>query len=211
MKITQDYVLMILNCEKYKYKALHQKKTWLKEIDLMYFHVIGDESMEKEFDFDFIENILKVKCPDDYISLPQKSYMALKAIHKKFNYKFVFKTDDDQNLTNPKFLNVVMNILNTKEDIHYGGKIINVPKSYLSQYHKIHPELPEFIPIHQTKYCTGRFYFLSQDAILYLLKQQCNIYKEYLEDYAIGFHLHSQYKINILLLDTEKYFKDNNI
>jgi hypothetical protein len=64
------------------------------------------------------------------------------------------------------------------------------------------------LPILQTKYCTGRFYFLSKPAISNLLTKRERINKEFLEDYAIGYNLDSYYKTNILNLATNKFFTD---
>ena len=86
--------------------------------------------------------------------------------------------------------------------------ILNYEKPYLYKYHTIHPELPEFLPVYDTKYCSGRFYFLSYAAVTYLIKQREKIEREYLEDYAIGFNLHNYFKENILNLKTDKYFQD---
>ena len=46
-KIKQDYLLLIMNCVKYRKKALIQKSDWLQRITsyLKYYHVIGNEKM----------------------------------------------------------------------------------------------------------------------------------------------------------------------
>jgi hypothetical protein len=103
MKIKQDYVLMILNCEKYRYKAEYQKKTWLSTLDIFYLHILGKEELDNEYQLELSTNTLYVRCKDDYISLSSKTYYALKAINDLFEYKHIFKTDDDQDLTKPIF------------------------------------------------------------------------------------------------------------
>jgi len=80
--------------------------------------------------------------------------------------------------------------------------------NYLSQYYKIHPELPRYLPVLKTKYCSGRFYFLSSEATMDLITKREDIEVEYLEDYAIGFYLNEKFKNNILLLQTNKFFID---
>jgi len=69
-------------------------------------------------------------------------------------------------------------------------------------------ELPKNIPVYATKYCNGRFYFLSKEAVEYLITKKTNIMKEFLEDYAIGYNLHDYFKINILNITTTKIFTD---
>jgi hypothetical protein len=205
-----DFVLLIFNCEKYRFKALTQKQTWLNEFTLMpYFHVIGNPTLTSDYIFDLDERVLYVKTDDDYKSLPKKVISAYEAINKEYVFKYIFKTDDDQNLTNITFIKTIQNILLTsKNKIHYAGHIINVDKPYLSQYHNIHPELPENLPILVTCYCSGRFYVLSELAIQALLSKKQEIYKEYLEDYAVGLHLEPFLKQNMLNIQTNKYFVD---
>ena len=205
-----QFIFLIFNCEKYRYKALKQKETWLKNFKIMpYFHVIGDIQLTTDYLIDEIEHILYVKVPDDYVSLPKKVIAAYEAIQKEYTFKYIFKTDDDQNLLQINFLNVTQNLLLTKlPKIHYGGQIINVNKPYLSQYSNIHPELPKHLPILQTQYCSGRFYILSNLAVQQLITKKDLIFKECLEDYAIGYYLDPILKKNILNIQTNKYFID---
>ena len=208
--IEQDYIMLIMNCKKYLKKAKFQKMTWLPKIPsyLKFYHVIGEPELEPEFKFDDENQILWVKVEDDYNSLPKKVIRAYDAINKTFDYKYIFKTDDDQILVNDNFFDVVKGLISREPRIHYGGYIVDVKQNYLSQYHKIHPELPEFLPILQTKYCSGRFYFLSRQAINNLISKKSFIEKEFLEDYAIGINLDPYYKSNMINLSTNKFFTD---
>lgn len=210
--LNADYILLILNCEKYRYKAEKQKQTWLKNFTLMpYFHVIGNPQLESETEYliDQMNNILYVKTPDDYNSLPKKVIAAYTAINKEYTFKYIFKTDDDQILCDNKFLLTLSLLLKNKvPKIHYGGYIVQVDKPYLSQYHTIHPELPKHLPILSTKYCSGRFYLLSDLAIQALIPKTKAINNEFLEDYAIGMHLEPQLKQSIFNIQTNRYFTD---
>ena len=200
----QEVIMLIMNCKKYEWKADIQRNTWLKSIPsfIKYYHVIGNEDLEAEYKFIEASNILYVKTPDDYNSLPNKVITSFKAINDTFSYKYIFKTDDDQNLISNKFFEVLHNLLNSKGvQIHYGGHIVEVNTPYLSEYYKIHPELPKELPIQITDYCSGRFYFLSHKAIQNLLTKRETIIKEFLEDYAIGYNLHKFFKNNILKLN----------
>jgi hypothetical protein len=209
--ITQDFILLIMNCKKYEKKALVQKTTWLKTVPsyLKYYHVIGDESLDNDFIFDDVNQVLWVKTPDDYNSLPKKVIQSYIAVNSTFDYKYIFKTDDDQMLVNSNFFNTITKLItNKKPTSHYGGYVVDVPFSYLSQYHIIHPELPKYLPVYATKYCNGRFYFLSKHAVEDLITKKANIMNEYLEDYAIGFNLDERYKIDILNIAINKIFTD---
>lgn len=211
----QDYILLIMNCKTYLDKAVYQKTTWLQSIPsyLQFYHVLGDEGLESDFCFDDENRILWVKTPDDYNSLPKKVIAAYNAINKTFNFKYILKTDDDQMLINDRFFDILTNLLNRddKNKIHYGGYVVDVKQNYLSQYHKIHPELPQYLPVLKTSYCSGRFYFLSNESINSLIEKRILIENEYLEDYAIGYNLENQFKSNILNLQTNNYFKDMEI
>jgi len=208
--IEQEYIMLIMNCKKYLKKAKFQKMTWLPKIPsyLKYYHVIGDENLESNYHFDDENNILWLKVGDDYNSLPKKVIAAYNAVYETFNFRYIFKTDDDQILVNEKFFDVVKGLTSKNPRVHYGGYVVDVKQNYLSQYHKIHPELPEYLPILQTKYCSGRFYFLSNQAIINLLSKRTMIEKEFLEDYAIGFNLDQYYKSNMLNLATNNFFTD---
>jgi len=209
--IQQDFIMLIMNCKKYVKKAMFQKMTWLKQIPsyLKYYHVIGDETLETEFAFDNESQILWVKTGDDYNSLPKKVIAAYNAVYETFDFKYLFKTDDDQILVKPQFFDIIVSIINkTLPKLHYGGYIVDVPRPYLSQYHKIHPELPERLPILQGRYCSGRFYFLSKSATSNLIGNRKNVEKEFLEDYAIGYNLDYYFKSNMLSLATNNFFTD---
>lgn len=211
--IDQDFIILIMNCKKYQKKALFQKMTWLKQLPsyLKYYHVIGDESLDTEFRFDNDNNnnILYVKVADDYNSLPKKVISAYNAVSKTFNFKYLFKTDDDQILVNDKFFDMLCGLIQAKQPTpHYGGFIVDIKQPYLSEYHRIHPELPQRLPLYITKYCSGRFYFLSSEAIQDLISKRERVEQEFLEDYAIGFNLHQKFKQDILLIATNKYFTD---
>ena len=209
--IEQDFILLIMNCKKYFNKAYIQKNTWLLSIPhkIKYYHVVGDEELNEPFKFDNENKILWLKVPDDYNSLPKKVISAYQATYQTFKFKYIFKTDDDQMLVKGNFFDTLTKLLNdNKEMHHYGGYIVDVPQPYLSQYHRVHPELPEYLPVLKTKYCSGRFYFLSSDAISILITKREKISEEYLEDYAIGYNLPDMYKEKILSISTDKFFND---
>lgn len=205
-----EFILLIFNCKKYRYKALKQKETWLNNFNIMpFFHVIGDPELTNDYFIDEKEHILYVKVEDDYISLPKKVISAYEAIQKEYIFNYIFKTDDDQNLIRQQFISIIKNILiQSVPKIHYAGEIIDVNKPYLSQYSNIHPELPNYLPVLRTQYCSGRFYVLSDLAVQQLITKKVLICKEYLEDYAIGYHLDSVLKKTIFYIKTNNFFVD---
>jgi hypothetical protein len=206
--IEQPFILLILSCKKYERQTILQKRTWLNHLPetFIYFHIIGDPSLPEDFLFDIREKILYVKTEDDYISIPKKMMAAYSAIAKTYNFKFLFKTDNNQNLLKYNLLNILSSLL-TEED-HYGGKIVTISIKSKSMHHLLHQEIPDNLYLEPTQYCSGPFYFLSFKAIYNLLSKRELIDKEVFEDYAIGYHLDKQFKENIMPIKTDNYFSE---
>ncbi len=205
---TQPFILLIMNCEKYRKKAHSQKEGWLRQLptELIYYHVIGNESLDVNYIFNDKERTLYVKTPDDYNSLPYKVISSYTAISREFNFQYIFKTDDDQHLTKPHLLKEwIETIKNTRPN--YGGKLITINK-HISQYYTVHPELPTNVVMESTQYCNGRFYILSKDAVENLMKKH-NLFKtQYFEDYAVGYYLDYHIKSKFMQIPNE-VFVDN--
>jgi hypothetical protein len=212
--IDQKYILLILNCYKYKYKADQQIETWLKKLDnnIIYFHVIGDVEKCKvnndnaDYFFDFHNKILYTKTKDDYLSLPHKVITALEAVNNTYNYDYVFKTDDDQELVDDGFFNKMMTTLSTK-NYNYGGRLLNVNDHY-STYYTVHSELPKKLLLRKTSYCSGRFYFLSKAAIINVIGKKEHIKEHVIEDHAIGYYMDDHLKKNTLYFLSDRFFRD---
>ena len=210
-KIKQDFILLIMNCEKYRFKAEKQKTIWLPllPVNLIYFHVIGVLNLPTPYFVDDKNHILYVKTEDDYNHLPKKVINAYAAIQELFEYKYIFKTDDDQQLQTIQFFPTIMTLLLYSEPkIDYGGLMIHLKEDEVSKYYTFHPELPKNIVLKKGTYCNGRFYLLSNKAVSALLASTNAIEQEYFEDYAIGHYLPDKIKQNFLPLQTGVYFKD---
>lgn len=209
----QDIILLIMNCHKYKYKAQKQSCTWLPLLqkDILYFHVLGDPLLEQPFIIDTNNHILYIKCEDDYNSLPKKVIRAFEAIYSCYEFQYIFKTDDDQNILDTKVFEIIKNILLKKvPKVYYAGSVLDVPFAYKSEYYRIHPELPCDLIVRPTTYCSGRFYALSEESVFNLINKIDKIENEFLEDYAIGLNLSSFLKKTMLDLSgsINKYMID---
>ena len=93
--INQDYILLIFNCVNYRYKALRQQDTWLRDLPglqnkLIYYHVVGDPELQSDYVFDEESRILWLRVPDDYNSLPKKAINAYEAISKVYDFKYIW-------------------------------------------------------------------------------------------------------------------------
>ena len=221
--IDQKYILLILSCYKYKYKAERQIETWLKKLDnndndnnnIIYFHVIGDVDKCKvnndnaDYFFDFHNRILYTKTKDDYLSLPHKVITALEAVNNTYNYNYIFKTDDDQDLVDDGFFSAIIKQLSSSSSktYHYGGRLLNVNDHY-SNYYTVHWELPTNLLLRKTSYCSGRFYLLSKAAVTNVLCKKEHIKKHVIEDHAIGYHMDDDLKKNVLHFLSDRFFRD---
>lgn len=205
-----DIILLIINCKKYREKAIIQKNTWLKTIpsNIKYYHVIGDKEVCNGLDIyvDETESVIYTNTRDDYNSLPSKVITALIGIHSVFDFKYVYKTDDDQKLVLDDFFTQLQSAL-LHTTYHYGGYILNVP-DHISTYYTVHDCLPRDLYLKNTIYANGRFYLLSKLAVESLIKKKEHIEKQIIEDHAIGLFLDSNFKENILFIDTAKVFND---
>ena len=209
MSRTQDFILLIMNCAKYRNKAQDQKSGWLQHLpsEIIYYHVLGNENLASEYEFDDTNRILFVRTPDDYNSLPYKVISAYAAIAAEYKFKYIFKTDDDQRLTDPLWMQSCINIVKEKTP-DYGGRLITIHQEHISEYYHFHPELPRDIVMRRTQYCNGRFYILSKVAVEDLLKKRDVFRSEYFEDYAVGYYLDFNIKSRFLPIDNS-IFVDN--
>jgi len=211
MKTDCDYLLLILNCEKYRNKALIQKQLWLHYLpeNIKYYHIIGNKEkcQNETIVIDEKERIIYTNTNDDYNSLPSKVITALQGVNQHFNFKYIFKTDDDQQLVKPQFFHQLPNIINSIQS-HYGGYNVEVP-DHISSYYMVHDCLPRDLLLNACNYCNGRFYFLSKEAVTHLITKKTSIEKHIIEDHAIGLYLDDNYKANMMNFDTRKIFIDH--
>ena len=213
MKPKYDLIIGVYSCQKYmntRLKAI--KETWLKKLpsNIKYFHIIGDKKIcdDKNIHIDFNENIIYCNSDDDYNSLPSKVITTLDGINELFDYKYIFKTDDDQNLKKPNFFIQFPKLILNKDPIsHYGGFSIIV-NTHISNYYMIHNCLPKDIKLEATTYCNGRFYYLSKSAVENLILKKELIKNRYIEDHAIGYYLDDSFKNNMEKFDSRKCFDD---
>lgn len=199
------HVLIILNCKKYAHKRQIQKSTWLKDITIPYYHVIGDESLETEYVIDEPEKIIYVKCKDTYEDLSKKSYMAISACVQTFpTLQYILKTDDDMKCNIDNFNSMRASI----RGYEYGGEAIKcVPHMSIYHYPYVSEEFRKPVIMQDTYYCPGRFYFLSRSACTIILSEKDYIFNQMFEDYAIGSCL-VKHGVKILPLNANSIFYD---
>ena len=197
--ISQDFILLILNCQAYRHKATLQKKLWVDNLPcfIKHFYIIGDETLID--DYMFWDDILYVKCKDDYLSLPIKIMSAIKAVSKVYNYKYLFKTDDDQMLVNKNFFTQLCDEIN-QEKYDYGGFIVDI-KDHYTEYKS--NQIQKKIKLNACQYANGRFYLLSKKSCDHLLTVSHKFYDYIYEDYSIGYELSNIKDLKIKKLDSQ--------
>jgi len=186
-----DYILLILNCNKYKYKRDLQLKLWTNNLNITFFYIVGNDKIDKPYTEN---NILYVNSPDDYKSLPQKVIKAIEYIDTHYDYKYILKTDDDQMLTDPDFFK---NISNITSGYDYGGFLVKLEDHY-SKY-----KMDEKIFLKSCSYCSGRFYFLIKDCVSHLLSKHSNFDEYVFEDHSVGLELSDYPNLKINSLENE--------
>jgi hypothetical protein len=194
-------ILLILTCERYRHKMEYQRRTWLKNLPshILYYHVIGDSARcgTAMYRFDHHNRMIYTNTKDDYLSLPHKVITAMQAIHETVEYDYIYKTDDDQNVINPHFFSWLDEHRATYD---YGGRAIDL-EDHHSTYWTVHNELPRDLFLQRTLYCIGRFYFLSNRAVAYLMNKKEPIASRCIEDHAIGLNLSDELKYNCLRIN----------
>jgi hypothetical protein len=194
-------VLLILTCEKYRHKMEYQRGAWLKDLppNIVYFHVLGDSARcgTSTYKFDNHNRMIYTNTKDDYLSLPHKIITAMQAVHETMEYDYIYKTDDDQDVVNPTFFSWLDENRTTYD---YGGYAFDV-EDHTSSYCTFHDELPQDLFLQRTIYCTGRFYFLSNKSVHYLMDKKEQISSRCIEDHAIGYYLSDELKYNCLRMN----------
>jgi hypothetical protein len=183
-------VFIILNCKKYNDKRIKQLNSWLPEYvektHNTYYHIIGNPSLSDDYKFDLCNNIIEVKCLDDYISLPIKTHLAIKAIYETHpQLEYIFKTDDDMTCDVPAFINELPKI----RQAEYGGDRVEITFDHESTYH--YPNVPNKYKkpymMRKSVYCRGRFYFINRRIAEFLSKSRKYFESHVFEDYAVGY------------------------
>jgi hypothetical protein len=207
----EEFVVMILNCKKYNHKRMKQKKWLSKFTNLIYFHVIGEPTMEEPYRFDDTEKILYVKTKDDYMSLSHKVISGMSAFAQRYPFKYLLKLDDDQNLVKMSFFRLLTTALmanwdNPANRKHYGGDMVYVKEPTLSTLFNVHPEMPRNYMLLPGNYAGGCCYVVSRESVEHLLRQKEELVKHIFEDYGVGQILKISDKNKIIEFNYKDYF-----
>ena len=158
------------------------------------YYFIGDPSLEDEYVVDEENNVVYLNIPDNYESLPQKTYGAVKFALENFSDQIygLLKTDDDIELD----LDKICPYLRNHREIPYCGittKIVN--PNNLSYWHmgKCESEelnrTPHRVPL--AEYCAGGGYYLNLESMQKIVDSRHMYNGMIFEDAATGYVLNS--------------------
>jgi hypothetical protein len=162
--------------------------------NLIFYYFIGDPSISEEYKVDENNNIVYLKVPDNYESLPLKTQAAVSFVNKNYSdtIKGMIKTDDDIDLD----LEKIYSCLSAYGDKDYFGivtQIIN-PEN-LSGWHMGKCESEELnrtpVRIPLCTYCGGGGYYLSNNSISKISQSKEKYATMVFEDAATGYALNS--------------------
>jgi len=196
--------IAIISCKKYLNRKL---KHSMINNSFPYRYFIGD------IDENECNDVVYLKCPDNYESLPIKVCESFKWIRKNYpEVDYIFKTDDDISINFNDFLKTFYEI--SLKRINFCGKVVNLKKSCYTTWHYGKCEnksLEQPFLRCKTKYCQGAGYFLSSKAVDIFISHENDVRKEHIfEDYAVGrilqYHKISPRKINMNFC----YWKNSN-
>jgi hypothetical protein len=139
-----------------------KQQTWLQQVPHVIF--VGIPTLATEVDFSEHTRLCKLRCKDDYDSLPTKVWLALRFMKDTFDPEYLFKVDDDV-ILRPALLPKYVREL---QPYDYAGNVCT--------------------HIRFAAFCGGPLYYLSRKAIECLY-----FYMQYsfstIEDLNVGYSL----------------------
>jgi len=158
------------------------------------YYFIGDPSLQEKYVVDEDNNVVYLNIPDNYESLPLKTYGAVQFAFENFSDQIfgLLKTDDDIELD----LDKIYTYLSEHKDIPYCGITTKITDPYnLSRWHmgKCESEIlnstPQRVPL--AEYCAGGGYYLNLNSMEKLIGSR-DLYRGMIfEDATTGFVLNS--------------------
>lgn len=170
----------------------HLLETSPENLIICYF--IGDPTMEEEYRVDEEDNVVYLRVPDNYESLPLKTYAAVKFAFDNYQNEIhgLLKTDDDIGLD----LEKIQKYLHLHRETPYCGITTKITDpNNLSYWHMGKCESPELnrtphrVPL--AEYCAGGGYYLNLDSMKKVVDSRHMYEGMIFEDAATGYVLNS--------------------
>ncbi|MEM1172050.1 MAG: tetratricopeptide repeat protein [Cyanobacteria bacterium P01_H01_bin.35] len=159
--------IMIISCKKNLDKIKILREKLYQKIKLPYFFVIGEPELSSDWQNE--GDILYVKSPDNYESLPLKVFQAFQFFHCCFDFQGVLKLDDDTWIKDmPRFLELI-DWLSTESTHDYMGNTIGYSIGRSWHFNKCESKSIDKTPYDLpfvARWCDGGSgYFLSRKSL----------------------------------------------
>ena len=209
-----DYIIGILSYQKNLQNAIKQRDEYFrihKSIKVLIF--VGDATLET----DFVDNdeIVYLRCKDDWVNIPHKVYLFYKYVYKNYpDVKGVIKIDDNINVDSSILKDVILKI---KDDEDFIGRVCNIGTPFSDcirfmqkkELFDKHPELARFrfrVGYTGMSYCSGNCYYISKKS-LQIVVDSGDLFLPYPED--ISKYLSKL--DNNEIVNTFNIFEDKNV
>ena len=162
--------------------------------EFIIYYFIGDPNQSEEYKVDEKNNIVYLRVPDNYESLPLKTYGAVKFALENFRGEIngILKTDDDIELDLAKIYPYLLE----HKDVAYCGITTKITDpNNLSYWHMGKCESPELnrtphrVPL--AEYCAGGGYYLNVDSMRKIVDSRHMYEGMIFEDATTGYILNS--------------------
>ena len=159
--------IMIISCKKNLDKIKILREKLYQKINLPYCFVIGEPELNSDWQNE--GDILYVKSPDNYESLPLKVFQAFQYFHCCFDFQGVLKLDDDTWIKDmPRFVELI-DCLSTESTQDYMGNTIGYSIGRSWHFSKCESksidQTPYDLPF-VARWCDGGSgYFLSRKSL----------------------------------------------
>ncbi|MGD1808138.1 tetratricopeptide repeat protein [Dapis sp. BLCC M126] len=159
--------IMIISCKKNLDKIKILREKLYQKINLPYFFVIGEPELSSDWQNE--GDILYVKSPDNYESLPLKVFQVFQYFHCCFDFQGVLKLDDDTWIKDmPRFLELI-DWLSTESAQDYMGNTIGYSIGRSWHFNKCESKSVDKTPYDLpflARWCDGGSgYFLSRKSL----------------------------------------------
>lgn len=181
-------IVLVMGCQKY-HSCLESAMKRFSNPLLRVIGFQGDPTLSEPF-LDETTQILTVPVNDNYESLPSKVHAAFQWAYKTFpNSPGIWKTDDDIFYSSLEELISQIYLLQKE---NYWGLVVDQCRDGVIQEWRIKArfENKELRPCHQRAiYCYGHGYWISRNALPFLLSAKTTYDESFLEDVCTGYIL----------------------
>lgn len=168
--------IIILSCKKRLDKAINKLKNFKESnINAVCRIFVGDETIEKTYEDN---DVIYLKVPDDYESLPIKVHRAMEWYIGNHDIDYIFKTDDDIDINFYKLYELFKNDISNKQ-LYCGNLAVFKPFIDTNHFDKCHDNNnnnKEILIDYYGFYVSGGGYFISTYILKKCLKNYIDLF-----------------------------------